>query len=269
MKILLIAPRTEAHLPELPFVSSEVRQVNNTPGLDVTLLHDKVSEQDIFSALRDGAFEMIWFATHGNNDGLFIGDWVLSPQTLATYVRSSSVRYVFLNTCESIGVATWLSNETQADVICTVSTIEDLLAWRTGSLFAVMLGRGYDPRTAYEQSKPVGSRNYLYLTANVAAATSDISSSLRDIHSEMEHQRKRIETLSRQVEDVWKVIKPSTRRRVSNYVSWGILVILWTSAFLPDVWSYYKKQPILAGAIIFLSLLLWGLVKWLPGAEKQ
>jgi hypothetical protein len=69
-RILLIAPRTE---PELPFVPHEVRQVNNTPGLNVTLLHDKVTEQDIFKELRDGSFDMIWFAGRGTHDGILMG----------------------------------------------------------------------------------------------------------------------------------------------------------------------------------------------------
>jgi len=264
-RILLIAPRTE---PELPFVPHEVRQVNNTPGLNVTLLHDKVTEQDIFNELRDGSFEMIWFAGHGTHDGILMGNWVLSSQTLATYVRSSSVRYVFINTCESVGIATWISNETQADVICTVTEVEDILAWRTGSLLAVMLGRGLDPRSAYEQSKPIGSRNYLYLAASAVAVTNDIAMTLKDIQGEISSQKKRMEYLSKQVEDIWDVLKPSPRKRVSNYVSWGILILLWTSTFLPEVWSYYRREPILALVIISLSFLLWGLVRWLPETRR-
>ncbi len=266
MRILLIAPKTN---PELKFVPNEVRHVNNTPGLDVTLLHETVTEQNIFDCLRDGQFEMLWFAGHGQFDGIMMGDWVLSSEALATYVRSSAIRYVFINTCESVGVATQISNETEADVICTITTVDDLMAWRTGSLFAVMLGRGMDPRSAYEKSKPVGANNYLYLASSTVVVANDIAASLKEIQGELINQKKRIEALSRQVEDVWSVIKPSPRKRVSNYVSWGILVILWTSIFLPEVWSYYRREPILAGVIICLCLLLWGLVRWLPGAEKR
>lgn len=159
MKVLLVAPEID----DLPSVSREVSSIVNS-GLSTHLLTGEVNAQDLLS-LSDEDFDILWLSTHGGIDGVLLSDGVLSNAELARFVRVTEIPHVFLNTCESVTAALRISEESGANVICTISPVVDISAYRTGFYLAESLSDGYDFQEAYNRSKPPsGDNNYLYLS---------------------------------------------------------------------------------------------------------
>lgn len=166
--VLLLAPRPTG-LPALPWADREIQSIVNS-GLRVRMEREDISEQRIIELLADAVakgdpFDILWFATHGNHDGICLsGSDVLSPEAAASILRDTSIKCVFLNTCNSVYVAATISEEADIPVICTISeTIADHQAWRTGTLFANKLSHGLSYTEAFRLSRPVRPGRYIYL----------------------------------------------------------------------------------------------------------
>lgn len=157
MRVLLVAPRTNLLLAD-----EEVQDVVNS-GLDVArLLQGEINQVELTREIRRGNFDVLWFCTHGTEQGVQLSDGLLTISALTQLVRGR-FNLVVLNSCSSVYAAQQIQNETTAAVVCTIVEIPDMDAYRTGSLFAHALARLGDSRAAYEQSKPGGNRLYLYL----------------------------------------------------------------------------------------------------------
>jgi hypothetical protein len=153
----MIAP-TRSNLPN---VATEAAAVVNALG--GKLVQGPVTERDVRDAASDGTYDGIWFATHADGNQVLLSEGSLSEAALVAYVAASGAAWCFLNTCQSIALGKRLIDQTQADVICTITDTPDGDAMRTGVLFARQLNLLGDPREAYERSKPGDDRNYLYL----------------------------------------------------------------------------------------------------------
>lgn len=157
MSVLVIAP----YRMDLPNVATEAAAVVNALGGQ--LLQGPVSEKDVRDASASGDFDGIWFATHTADNRVLLSEDSLTEESVVAYVAASGASWAFFNTCQSIIFGLRIIDETQADVICTVSANPDPAAMRTGVLFARQLALLGDPRAAYERSKPGGNRLYVYL----------------------------------------------------------------------------------------------------------
>lgn len=160
LRVLLVAP-SQASLPQS---TQEVEAVVNS-GLSVQLLQSGVSQRDLVQQLSTpGKFDVLWLATHGDTSGILLSSEVLSPSAIVSIVRGSGVKLVFLNTCSSVATASAIQNEANVDVICTITDVPDIEAYRTGALFAAKLVQTGNFRKAYELSKPGRNSTYIYLS---------------------------------------------------------------------------------------------------------
>lgn len=194
MRVLLVAPRIQ----ELPNIDREVAGIVNS-GLSVRLLNGDVSRTDIVKAISDGEFDLLWLASHGVHEGVYLSDGILDASALITYVVSNGIRHVFLNTCDSMLVANVIAQGAGVDVIATVGQVGDKRAFETGVLLASHLSKGMEFRQAYELSKPGQNENYIFLTGVLRAGVRRQGSVGTDTQSAMlahvEQQLRRVTTL--------------------------------------------------------------------------
>ena len=191
-RILLIAPRALPGLPALPWVDDEIQHLVNS-GLSLHLERDATERHLIELLGKQPAWDVVWFASHGDAEGVMLSDGLCPVDTLATLLRASGVGYVVINTCASVAVAAAIQEECGADVICTLTTVEDREAWRTGALFARQLARGLDVRRAFELAKPAKPGRYIYLAGDRELRERDQLSTIVDQLHTMEGRLERVE----------------------------------------------------------------------------
>jgi CHAT domain len=158
LNILVVAPEH----PDLPEVLAEVAAIAQQH--DVVALTGVVRDRDIAAAVQEGPYDVIWFASHGDEQGVLLSDGVLDIAGVGQYVRASGADLCVLNTCDSETVALAMIAGSDAHLICTISEVEDGDAQRFGLLLARALAEQSDYKAAYEQVAPVGGK-YRYLTA--------------------------------------------------------------------------------------------------------
>jgi hypothetical protein len=160
MRILVIAPD---HV-DLPNASAEIATIDRHH--DATFLRGIVRDVDIPPALEDGAFDIIWWITHGNPQGVLLSDGILSIAGVGQYQRRSGAKLGVLNSCESEEIARAVIVGGVADMICTVTPVANKEAVRIGTLLAAELARTPDYYAAYEVVDP-DNGTYKYLRAKV------------------------------------------------------------------------------------------------------
>lgn len=176
--VLVIAPDMALeHAPK------EVQAVVNS-GLPTHLLSGKVTMDDVIRVISQQTWRVLWIVSHSTPDGVMLSDGLVARSLLAAYVRTAQVELVYLNTCESYAIAANMQRETGADVICTVTPIDDVTAYSTGALFASNLVKTKgNYRKAYELSEPGQNHVYLYLS-NPKARLME-SHEFGDLHNEV------------------------------------------------------------------------------------
>lgn len=160
--MLLVVPETN-----LPYAADEIQAVVNS-GLSVRLLNSNVTEDGISDELLRSDYDVLWFATHADDDGSDGRIWLTNERyidatALVQIVRGTKLQLIYLNTCSSFGIASAIQEETDLGIICTITAVPDYLAYRTGSLFARRLAQIGDYRSAFESAKPGRNRSYVYL----------------------------------------------------------------------------------------------------------
>lgn len=144
-------------------VAAEVQAIVNTDGLDVTLLQSGLTLASLIEFDWTG-YKVIWFAAHGDDQGIRIGADMLDVATITPLLQESSAELVFINTCSSERLGEQIYAECQIPVICTVAEADDILAYATGRRFARALVRCEgDYLRAFELSRPGGNRLYRYI----------------------------------------------------------------------------------------------------------
>lgn len=155
-RTLIVAPKSD-----LSLVEDEVMQVNNLLG--GTLLTGYQSTVHGFLTMARQEFDIVWFATHGDDKGVYLNDGILETSELTAFVRSMNAQLTVFNTCSSKGVALALHDELQTEFICTLKAVPDRMAFITGVLFAQKLADGLDFFEAYEEAKPGQNSTYTYI----------------------------------------------------------------------------------------------------------
>lgn len=164
--VLLITPDVALH-----YAPQEVQAVINS-GLRVHLLQGRVTLENIIQTISRQSWAVIWIASHGASNGIQLSEGVLDVALLTAYIRTAQAELVYLNTCESHGLAAAIQRETQASLICTIGPIDDRAAYSTGALFAANLVKTKgNYRKAYELSTPGQNQVYLYLSGRKEAHT--------------------------------------------------------------------------------------------------
>jgi len=154
VNVLLIAPESG-----LAAVGDEVRAVSL--ALRPVILNGTVTRRDVLDALRGHHWDVVWFATHGDQVGIQLSDGHISVSDLTAVVRSSGAWLVVLNTCSSRLVGLELHYELEVSVITTQAEIDDRTAYQTGALLAQALAESQDVVSAFSASKPGQGQNYL------------------------------------------------------------------------------------------------------------
>lgn len=156
LRVLVIAPQTD-----LLLVRAEVSAVVNY--LRATIMQDKVTADDVLEKMAE-RWDVVWFATHGDEKGVYLTDGVLSSALLTSFIRTSEASLVVFNTCSSYMVAQAIYNELLIDLVCTIRPIPDRDAFFTGKQFAIHLARGKRPHEAYLDAKLGGNVDYIFMS---------------------------------------------------------------------------------------------------------
>jgi len=161
MNVLLIAPDVG-----LESAKQEVRAVSL--ALNATLLNGTVTRRDVLDTLHAKHWDVIWFATHGDEHGIQLSDAPLPTGDLAAIVRNSRATLLVLNSCSSRNVARDIHYDLDRgiNIICTQAAADDITAYQTGALLARNLAQGLSVRDAYERSRPGNDSLYFLFSAD-------------------------------------------------------------------------------------------------------
>lgn len=153
MNVLLVAPDVG-----LPGAVQEVRVVSM--ALHPVILNGQVTRRDVLDALASHVWDVVWFATHGDENGIVLSDGAVSISDLTAIMRNSGAHLAVLNSCSSryVGMEMWY--ELGIDVITTETAADDLSAFQVGALLARNLATGMSVEQAYERSKPGQDSTY-------------------------------------------------------------------------------------------------------------
>lgn len=149
MKTILIAP-TQTDLAMAP---AEIQDVANLLGAELVL--GVVDLARVFRELNSPGktYELIWFASHGDDSGIHLTDTVIDGDTLAAALRGTKARLIMLNTCSSERAAEQLYSATRIPVICNVGAVADSAAYATARRFAQEIAAGLDAARAFTLAK--------------------------------------------------------------------------------------------------------------------
>lgn len=158
-RTLLVAPRN----PDLPTIQDEVNSVAN--ALDARLLlGQRATLTGLMDELSKG-WDIVWFSTHGSEQGVYLTDGIANTSELTTLIRSTGAVLTVFNTCSSYPVAHAIHEEIGRDFVCTVVEVPDRMAFITATVFAQQIARGMTFYDAYEAAKPGQNSTYVFLSS--------------------------------------------------------------------------------------------------------
>ena len=155
MNVLLVAPDVG-----LQGAVGEVRAVSL--ALHPVVLNGQVTRKDLLDAMGGHCWDVIWFATHGDEHGIVLSDGPVPVADLTSIARNSSASLVVLNSCSSRLVGLEIHYELGVDVVTTQTDADDLSAYQAGTFLARNLAQGMSVADAFERSRP-GQQALYYL----------------------------------------------------------------------------------------------------------
>lgn len=217
MRVLLVAPRGAAS-GQLPSVDAEVQDILSS-GLAVTPLLGDVSAASVLREIRDGDYDVLWLATHGNGSYVELtGNERITAEELVPLVRGR-FSLVVLNSCNSLRIAKLIQLQANVGVICTLISINDGTAYKFGSLLSSALVEQPTIADAYLASVLGNDESYLYLPALRTNPTA-------------------IESLTVQIEQ----LNEKLARELTLYRWWlGVSVLLHVPEWIVIVWLLLPK----------------------------
>lgn len=196
MNALVIAPRVN-----LPWAESEAQHVHNLIGGNIVT--GDVTIRSVLDASDGKRFDLLWFASHGDDQGIDLSNERLTPDVLAQLVRRTRAKLVFLNACSSEQVAQGIFSMVQVPVVCTIAKTNDTTAYFTGRVFAESVASGISFEESFESSRTKSFRmipepngkNMGYLESQVYTNRDDIYQLRREIAANREALDKQNRTL--------------------------------------------------------------------------
>ena len=164
LTVLVIAPE----IPEHPLPRANVEIAAISKWMNATVLKKTVRSIDIAEAVSENRFDIIWCLGHGNTEGIELSDGLLDVTGLVQFVRKSESSLCVLNTCASENVAIDVSAQSGADVICTITEVDNKDAIRMGHLLAGEIATTSSYQEAFDIIATPGS-DYRYYEAGKVA----------------------------------------------------------------------------------------------------
>ena len=158
MNVLIIAPSVN---PTLEFVQPEMDAVARL--LHAQTLTGIVTVNRLMQQIENQRLDILWFATHGIRDGIFLDDGLLTREMLGQITSSCSARLLVLNSCESAEVGLRIHYDLGIDVICTITKADDRSAFVMAVTFAKRISIGYSFKEAYNH---LATDNYKFFSEN-------------------------------------------------------------------------------------------------------
>lgn len=164
----IIKHRLDKGLPavevkELGYGNDEVAEIANL--LHARLLSGRKATLHGFLDMLAEGWDVIWLITHGEEEGWYLSDGIVSVSETTTMIRSSGIFLTVMNTCSSEKVAREAARELGTAFICTVREVPDRQAFITGVIFAQKLAAGLDYVTAFEKARPGQDSTYVLIEA--------------------------------------------------------------------------------------------------------
>lgn len=188
MNVLLVSPDVG-----LQGAANEVRAVSL--ALHPVILNGNVTRRDLLDALAGHVWDVIWFATHGDPNGIMLSDGPVPISDLTAIARNSNARLVVLNSCSSRYVGLEIHYELGVDVVTTEAAADDVTAYQAGTFLARNLAAGMTVQDAFERSRP-GQQALYYLFSSHDGAEDAEARTIKLMHDGFNRQ----EQLIRQVE---------------------------------------------------------------------
>lgn len=161
---LVIAPELPEH--PLPRMNIEIAAISR--WMEATVLRGTVRSHDVSEAVVGNNFDVIWYLGHGTKEGIMLSDGLLGIAGLVQYVRIGESSLCVLNTCESEEVGIDISAQSGADVICTITEVDNKDAIRLGHLLAGEIATTSSYQEAFDIIATPGS-DYRYYEAGKVA----------------------------------------------------------------------------------------------------
>lgn len=222
--MLLIAPQTD-----LEFVAAEVQSVAN--ALRPRLLIGNVTLAQAVQELGRTEYQIVWFATHGDAEGIKLSDGYLTPEMLAQLLRPCPPKLLFLNSCSSFNAAMVVHDSVNTAVIGTVCDVPDRDAFVTGSVCARVIERQFasgqelDVSAAYQESKPGQNRTYIFLNGSVRLGGDDKQDDLMQMMPYLMKRQDEIEaTVVKETEAVREEMRSRYQRKLTPQQTTGWLI---------------------------------------------
>lgn len=234
VKTLLIAPSVG-----LGQADEEVQRVVNWLHPEKVMLGG-VTAEEVLDALGTGPYDLIWFATHGTSEGIELSDGLLRTRDLVQLLQGSQVKCIFLNTCSSVAVAIRLHDRIKtAAVVSTSAETDDVVAARTGALFAQYLAQGKSWREAYELSKPVDA-DYIYI--NDSLTGNEMLALMDEIRQSEGRVKEALVAETIQLRARLDALEAQRRPTVRRRVQWTIGYLLYSYVAYPLAYDGIRER---------------------------
>lgn len=174
VRVLLVAP-DQPGLDAIP----EIRQISKKTH--ATILNGPVRRMDVFDYATRG-YDIIHFATHGNEQGIELSDGFLTMSDIAAVARLARAVLVFFNSCNTGKPASFSVNHGVTWAIYSNVAIADNDAWQyVYTLYDAL--RGVEPHNVAEALSIADDGDGDYGFNVSPALLGKMTLALRDVHS--------------------------------------------------------------------------------------
>lgn len=244
MRTILIAPTQ----PDLAMAPAEIQDVIGLLRADPVL--GVVDLARLFRELRaqgGKTYELIWFASHGDDAGIHLSDSVVDGDTLAAALRGTNARLIVLNTCSSERAAEQLYSATNVPILCNVGPVADTAAYATAHRFAQEIAGGLDVARAFSLAKTKTFR----LIPDAPAMYSQNS-------PDMDRLTQRMDTAERTIRDHQAVLygRPGEPGIVAEWAKMAQRL----GELRTVLWALVAMMLVMAGTLAAVLASVWSLI---------
>ena len=196
-KCLMLA---STDLAKMPSEAQEIVNHLNGHGYQVQLLQSEVTSLELYRALQEGPFALVWIASHSEANGFSFEGNVISPVELGQFLQEAQARDLVLNNCFSIEHVNTIQDIANVNIIATLAAVEDSKAWTSALYLAKSLTRTGNLQAAYRVMLSSGNSLYRWFPALKVAKVEAVVEETRVERTD------RIARLEHSIEQVMRVI---------------------------------------------------------------